>query len=45
MATPSFAAGFRIARGLLAGGEVVPQEGLVPSHVVVALGLSFSELT
>ena len=42
MATASFAAGFRTARGLLAGGGVVvnvavrtvPQEGLAPSHVI-----------
>jgi hypothetical protein len=38
MAKASFAAGARFARGLL------PQDGLLPSHVVVALGLWFSEL-
>jgi hypothetical protein len=38
MAKASFAAGVRFARGLL------PQDELLPSHVVVALGLWFSEL-
>jgi len=46
VAKASVSAGIRVARGLLAGGGVVlPQEGLVPSHVVVALGLWVSELT
>jgi hypothetical protein len=38
IAKASFAAGVRFARGLL------PQDELLPSHVVVALGLWFSEL-
>jgi hypothetical protein len=36
MAKASFAAGVRFARGLL------PQDELLPSHVVVALGLGVS---
>src|ERR1044072_4267872 len=39
----SFAAGIRIARGLLVPGGMLPQEEL-PSHVVVAFVLWFSEL-
>jgi hypothetical protein len=45
IATASFAGGIRVARGLLAGRVVLPQAGLVASHVVAASDLGVSELT
>ena len=44
MAKASFAAGIRIARGLLPGWGMLPQDELLPQHVVVAFVLWFSAL-
>ena len=43
MPEASFAAGIRIARGFLAPGTTLPQDALLPSHVVEFV-LWFSEL-